>query len=154
MGPRPPEGPSLSRAGFDLLLLCAKEYHPAPNDFPGVGVVYVHLDDSGQPMTEKEQRQAKNAGRIVADAVRAGRVTLVTCNQGRNRSGLVVALALHHLTGLDGWKCIDQVRLLRNTALPEANEKLELGALVNPWFCDFLVSQTRERPDQGLRRTS
>jgi len=46
-----------------------------------------------------------------------GRPVLVHCNEGRNRSGLVVALAVRQLTGCSGSGAIDAVRSRRSGML-------------------------------------
>lgn len=105
-----------------MLVLCAAEWQPPERAFPGVGVLRCKLDDSGVPATEKEVCDARAAGKIVAYLVGEGRRVVVTCAQGRNRSGLVAALAVHHLHGLDGLACREWVRRRRG------------DVLLNPYF--------------------
>jgi protein-tyrosine phosphatase len=59
--------------------------------------------------------------------VSEGAQVLVTCRMGKNRSGLVSALALHLLTGQSGKACIQHIQSRRK------------GALRNPGFNECLV---------------
>jgi len=127
-GSNPPHGPLLRQAGFDVLVLCAYERQYPSSYFPGMQVLKVPLDDGH--VVPKEQ--AKRAGAEVARLVRAGKKVLVVCNMGVNRSGLVTALALWHLTGLPGSHCLLQVQ--QNRRAPSG-----MPALCNPVFADFLL---------------
>ena len=118
--PRP--GGEVARCGFTVLVLAAQEYQPPRDFYPGVKVIRAPLDDSGRPMTEREWKTARAAAKEVAAAVSSGERALVTCIQGRNRSGLIVALACHLLTGESGSYCADRIRGKRK------------NALVNQWF--------------------
>jgi len=90
-------------------------------------VLYAPNDDNpNRPPTREELQIAVNAALIVADRVRAGVKTLVTCMQGRNRSGLVTALVLHILLGCSGDEAIWIVKGHRK------------GALMNPQFVRLL----------------
>jgi protein-tyrosine phosphatase len=121
IGSAPPVGRSLSRAGFDAVVLCAKEYQPPSRELPGVFVVHAGFDDSLQPSAE-DVETALEASRLVATLVADKQRTLVSCWLGKNRSGLVTALALHRLYGASGRECIAAVRSARP------------GALFNPAF--------------------
>jgi len=112
-GSRPPKGHVVRRARFDVLALCAEEIQPPDDDFPGVAVVRALLDDA--ELSSIEAESAKKAALRVAQAVAAGARVLVTCQAGRNRSGLVVGLALHQLTGWPGLKVVQHIRSLRMT---------------------------------------
>lgn len=59
------------------------------------------------------------AGMVVND-IWAGHAVLVACLQGRNRSGLVVALALRLLCGISGVQAVQVLREARPTALSNA----------------------------------
>lgn len=81
---------------FDGLVLCACEYQCPPGFFPGVEVLSVSLNDDGSPMKRSEAFAAVKAAKEVMAWIEAGKRVLVTCMQGRNRSGLVTALTLCH----------------------------------------------------------
>jgi protein-tyrosine phosphatase len=80
---------------FDLVVLAAMEYQDA--DIPGCEVLRVPLDDSGPPPTPIERTLIRHAAHEVARQLRAGKRVLVTCWQGRNRSGVISGLALVEL---------------------------------------------------------
>jgi protein-tyrosine phosphatase len=111
-GSAPPEHVKLP---FDTIVLSAKEYQPR---MPGYEVLHVPLDDSAP--TEVERAQIRRTAREVARRVRAGKRVLVTCWQGRNRSGVIAGLALIEL-GVPRSQAIRRIRTLRN-------------GLTNPYF--------------------
>jgi protein-tyrosine phosphatase len=106
---------------FDAIVFCAVEAQPTPDECaklkPLVEVILAPNDDTGRPPTREELATALRTSEIVADRVRRGKHVLVTCMQGRNRSGLVVALALHRLMGWPGRQCVSHVRARRKDAL-------------------------------------
>jgi protein-tyrosine phosphatase len=77
-------------------------------------------------------------GRLVEDvvaAVRAGRRVLVACAGGRNRSGLVVGLAVRELLGCSGAQALTWVQSRREAALNNATFSRHLAGLpptINP----------------------
>jgi hypothetical protein len=126
MGGYPPPDARLGEH-FDCLVLCAREYQ-VPECFGDVQVAQAMLDDSGCCMTKEEQQQAvKAAGRVIK-WLNDGLKVLVTCFAGRNRSGLVSAIALckgpNSMTPQNATKLI---RLIRGP-----------NALSNPQFVAFL----------------
>lgn len=117
-GPYPPEGSVVALAGFKVTVFCAKEAQPSPKWFPGVEVILApNDDDSRREITSAELRIAIDAARKVAKAIQANKATLVTCQMGWNRSGLVSAIALHLLTGKSGVECLKHVQMCRENAL-------------------------------------
>jgi hypothetical protein len=112
-GGAPPTGSAVRDAGFDVLVLCAREYQET--DFPGVELIFCPLVDG--PMTAEVWRTAVWAAYEVAKAVRASKRVLVTCVQGRNRSGLVNALALRMLYEMPGAAAVLLVKTVRKNAL-------------------------------------
>lgn len=126
MGSRPmlPAAGAMKRYGFDVLVLCAEEVQPPSHHFPGVRVIRAPLDDA--EVTTDLKRTAVAAAHEVAAALLLGERVLVTCNQGRNRSGLVAALALVLVSELDGAHAAAQVQASRPRAL------------VNPHFVRWL----------------
>lgn len=117
-GSAPPVGAAIP---FDVVVLCAKEYQP---DLPGYRVLRVPLDD-GPPPSHADRVRIRGAARRVADHVRAGDRVLVTCWQGRNRSGVVAGLALVDL-GLPRSEAVRRIRAYRN-------------GLTNPYFRDMVA---------------
>lgn len=110
---------ALKVARVHVVVYCAKEIQPAsyPLHDAGVDVLRCPLDDNGNEPTSSEWNHAVETARRVARRVRSGRRTLVTCAQGRNRSGLVMALALHMLTGISGRRAVRHIQKLRQDAL-------------------------------------
>lgn len=101
---------------FDVLVLAAMEHQPSSRCFPGVKVIHAPIDDAPY-VPENEIRIVQKASIIVANALRHGKRVLVTCWQGRNRSGFIVAVALVRL-GMHPDLAIDLVRRARGeTAL-------------------------------------
>lgn len=131
-GSQPYTGSRLADAGFGALVLCAVEYQPPRGAFPGLQVLHApNEDDPLFPMSKADLETAVWAATRVQGFLAEGKKVLVTCVAGINRSGLVVALALHKTFGYSGESCIDIVRdrrLLRDGV-----------ALRNPQFVDALL---------------
>jgi len=121
-GAKPPYGRHVQKAGFDVLVLCAVEHQPRARCFPGVHVIHCPLDDADHPPSEYEWNLANQTGRFVAECIKIGGRALVTCMQGRNRSGLVTALALHNLTQQPGLVCVKYVQEGRTAAPALTND--------------------------------
>jgi protein-tyrosine phosphatase len=120
-------GPLLA-AGFDAVVFCAVEIQPPSHLLQGVRALYCPLtDDPSRPLYPAEWMQARETGIEVAQLLREGKRVLVTCAQGRNRSGLVSAIALHILTGASGPKCVARI------------QKRRANALTNPQFVRALA---------------
>ena len=105
-GSAPPSGVTLP---FDVVVLAAEEYQP---DLPGYVVMKVPLDD-GPPPDKATRMRIRKAARDVADHVRIGHRVLVTCWQGRNRSGVIAGLALVKL-GLPPAEAVRRIRAYRD----------------------------------------
>lgn len=95
------------------------------------GVVYVK-----QPLADQAEVPDAEllAGLVdpVVSAVRAGTVVLVHCGFGKNRSGLVVTLAVRELLGLTGTQALAHVRSLRTRAVNNATFAAYLESLPAP----------------------
>jgi protein-tyrosine phosphatase len=89
-GSAPPAG---ARIPFDVIVLAAEEYQPK---LPGYDVLHVPLDD-GPPPDEPTRSRIRRVAKEIARRVRGGERVLVTCWQGRNRSGVLAGLALVEL---------------------------------------------------------
>lgn len=119
----------IAPAGFRVLVLCAEELQFRSEE-PGVRTLRCPLYDNGEHVfTKSEWIEAVRTARAVADYVAHGWRTLVTCAQGRNRSGLVSALALYQLTGLSGEQCVEHIRNRRVGALSNDDFVAALYAL-------------------------
>lgn len=127
MGSRPLAGRAVSEAGFDLLVLCAEEYQPPAWQFPGVSVVHAPFDDNEFGPTPQEQKIAQRAAEQVASHLRDGAKVLVTCFAGRNRSGLVCALAMVE----NGHDPLRAIRLIQS--------RRKQNALSNQHFVDLIA---------------
>jgi protein-tyrosine phosphatase len=105
-GSAPPPG---VRLPFDTIVLAAREYQP---HLPGYHVMHVPLDD-GPPPSAATLARIRVAAHEVARRVRIGHRVLVTCWQGRNRSGVIAGLALREL-GVPGNRAANRIRRLRD----------------------------------------
>lgn len=133
-GSAPPPGPYVRQAGFHTLILCAMEYQLAPENFPGVEVVYAPNNDDGSLPTREQFAIALRAARLATTRIQEEKRVLVTCIQGRNRSGLVSALTLYML-GVPPKLAIERVR-----------QKRRRNSLANPHFVSALLNL--RPPDQ------
>jgi len=127
MGDAPPIGPGVAEH-FDQLVLCAMEYQLNPAFFPGVDVVYAPMNDDGSPMTTDEMSIAVQTAGIVIRNLVQGRRVLVTCMQGRNRSGIVTALSM----------CMGPPQFLPSQAISRIRRARGPGAMQNTYFQRFL----------------
>jgi protein-tyrosine phosphatase len=105
-GSAPPRAPGMP---FDVIVLAAMEYQP---DLPGYTVLKVPLDD-GPPPDKATRMTIRHKAREIADRVRRGQRVLVTCWQGRNRSGVLAGLALVNL-GVAPDRAVRRIQRLRN----------------------------------------
>jgi len=116
-GACPPGGNVLKDNGFDVLVLAAAD-HQVSSMYHGIQVICAPGDDD--PRLHRFEKFLPTwiaAAHEVADLVRAGKKVLVTCMAGLNRSGFIVALAVHYLTGWPGSKCLAYVRSQRQMSL-------------------------------------
>lgn len=150
VGRRPPTGPYLREAGFDVLVLCAlpEEYEQVyetrwedlPRRFDRLSVLQAPLDDSGESPNYESIAHARCVADYVAGRVLRGKRAILTCLEGRNRSAFVAALALHRLTGRSGDDCAARVREMRQV-VTGANRPV----LCNPFF-NAILSIVDEQP--------
>jgi protein-tyrosine phosphatase len=68
---------------------------------------------------------------------------LVTCRLGLNRSALIIALALHQLTTMDGKEIVEHIRRQRS-----------LSALSNKHFVQLVVSVVGDGRPKVRRRAA
>jgi protein-tyrosine phosphatase len=124
IGSKPPTNQPLN---FNALVLCAQEYQPSGNHFPKVMIIRAPFEDT-VPISKEEIETAYRAGLTTAQLIRDRRRVLVTCNQGRNRSGLVTGFALMDL-GVRAEDAIVRIRKARGD-----------DALSNDYFVKLLHS--------------
>ena len=128
MGSAPPFGRALARAGFSALCLCAYEHQPDRSFFPGIQVLRIDLDDDGSAPPRWQLREAWHLAAHLARRIRSGETALITCAQGRNRSGLVSAMTLCHMTGAPGKIAARAVRERRRSPFGPALTNAEFMA--------------------------
>jgi hypothetical protein len=87
---------ALANNGVKVVVLCAEEWQP---EIPGVETIHAPFDDDHQGLDSRQAKIAFDAAKKTARRLAQGKKTLVTCWAGRNRSGLVCALALSAVTG-------------------------------------------------------
>lgn len=117
---------------FDTLVLCAYEYQPHENLFNIDDVFHAPMYDIMAPITRSQAAIAIRAAKHVMWRLDTGNKVLVTCLAGRNRSGLICALAL--CFGKSKMSVYDAVTLIRTAR--------GSNALMNPYFIEFLESIT------------
>lgn len=120
-GSAPDLGSQVARAGFQALVLAADEYQPPARAFPGVAVMHAPLDDHYDPLTAEEWERIISAARFAAYNVSLGRRTLITCQAGLNRSGIITALTVCFLTGTSGEDAVRLIQRRRPDALCNSN---------------------------------
>ena len=130
IGNAPQIGSPLSRY-FGALILCAEEYQLHQDLFgSGIQVIGAPLHDNYDFMSRADMEVAVRAGGCTARLLREGRSVLVTCMAGRNRSGLICALAL----------CVGPARMDQDEAVFTVRSARGPEALQNPQFLAFLKS--------------
>lgn len=118
---------------FDMVILCAVELEEMFRLLPERAhpeVVYASNVD-GLSLSRRQLRVATQAAGRAVKAYRDGKRVLITCQAGRNRSGLVTALTMHLATGCGGRVATDIIRARRNAHGP---------ALSNEVFAKFLCA--------------
>lgn len=133
MGGWPPPG---FRVGshFDCLVLCAEEYQ-VPDCFSHVQVAQARLNDDGSPMRREEAFEAARTAAKIIGWLRQNLRVLVTCFAGRNRSGLVCAIAL----------CRGPAKMNPAQAIRTIRGARGEGALSNRYFLKYLTDLGRMR---------
>ncbi len=114
-GSGPVPGAKLRDAGFSALVLCAEEWQWADHWYD-VPVIRAPFMDDGT-LTPEMWKIACNAADKVTNIALQGRRVLTTCLAGRNRSGLVNALALVRLHGWSGRQATEWIQQRRDKAL-------------------------------------
>lgn len=115
----------VSRTGVDVVAdMGDADEIATPDDIAGVAYLKHPIEDGDLP----DLVVLDGLVSTLAAAIRGGRQVLVHCGWGRNRSGLVVALLLRELLGVDGHSAALAVRERRYRALN------------NEVFTDYLAS--------------
>jgi hypothetical protein len=126
VGAWPGDGPEMrhqaERMGFARVIRCAYEF---PNEYP--------LNDCR--LTPELIRMFEKASDDVADGLRKGQRTLVTCHKGINRSALVAGLAMVKAYRFTGRQALMTIRAFRK--VPESDKY----ALWNVSFATYLVNR-------------
>jgi hypothetical protein len=121
-----------------VIVLCAEELQFDKDAWLDEFEEIVRAPNDDSVLSKKQAAIAVSAARKVVQHFNKGNVVLVSCAQGRNRSGLVSAMALHMITGRPGKECVAIVKKCRD------------NALTNPWFNRFL-DQIPEKRRQSKR---
>lgn len=104
---------------FDYVVFAAQELQPF-NVKPTDGmdqVIRCPLSDSDPPRPG-DLIAARNCARKVALLVHGGKKVLVTCAEGRNRSGLICGLVIRRLLPwMDGRDIVDHIQSMRYNSL-------------------------------------
>lgn len=127
MGSHPHIDPTDGRV--DVWVMCAKELQDSRGAPRRVIVSKIPLSDDGYTLTEGQAREADFIVDGIVHSVLSGKTVLVTCAEGRNRSGLLTALAVRQLEGVTGK---DAVRIVRS--------RRQAKALTNRLFVMYLES--------------
>jgi protein-tyrosine phosphatase len=136
-GSIPPGGRIVSDAGFDVLVLCAWE-NQDPSHYEGLEVILAPGEDIKDSINDPQELETwKVAATTVYERLKEGKRVLVTCIGGYNRSGMVTAMAMHHVLGWSGTDIVDHIRRKRT------------GALHNRAFARWLVDNLKG-PDNEL----
>ena len=130
---------------FDVVAFCAEEFQPDRSLIlrknARTRVIYAPNDDGD--LTRRQLEIAAHAADQVAGEFLQGQKVLVICMAGKNRSGLVIALALHMLSGAGGVAAARLVRAKRRS--------FGGPALTNPSFNALLENiPPRPKPSGGI----
>ena len=117
-------------AAFDTLILCAAEYQPSPGLFPVRETISAPMEDAFEPISDINATAATKAAKHVIARLSDKKQVLVTCLAGRNRSGLVCALAL----------CFGNPKMSAVAAIESVRKARGHYALANPFFVEFIKS--------------
>lgn len=119
---------------FHMLVLCAEEIQPRIQPPEGRRVVRLPFDDDiYQPIPHEVSAIFHTSAKTLAAHLRQDCRMLVTCAQGRNRSGLINALVLMYAFGMPAREAIATIR-----------NKRSRDSLANPMFEQYLLN-TRVR---------
>lgn len=125
-GSMAPPGDTLRRAGFEHLILAAKEHQPSPSNYRDMKVLYVPFEDHDEPLSRNEWDKILVAALWAAERAAVDKPVLITCVAGWNRSGIITACALRILTNCSPEDAIRQIQRRRLRALNNESFKWEI----------------------------
>lgn len=129
--------PGLFQA-FDVVVYTAMEAQPKIKTPPGKHALYIPLDDDiYRPVPEKAATALHLLAQQCAQHAKYNKKVLITCWQGKNRSGMLMALTLLKL--YPSWTPEQAITLIRR------NRRLSGGdiALSNTMFEQFVRAHGR-----------
>lgn len=110
-----PDPPQSIFSDFDILVLCAEEIQPRIVTPAGKFVFRLPFDDDiYRPVPAEAGRIFHQAAASLAQHLATGNRILVTCAQGRNRSGLITTLTMMYAYGMPASDAISIIRRRRN----------------------------------------
>lgn len=124
--PEPAKRAAVEHVGITMVLNLWKKPDP---ELDAMVDHYRHIYIPDGLLRDEMLAQFDGLGRRAAKHLDEGGVVLTQCFQGRNRSGMVAAMALHHWLGISGAEAVDRVRAARGKT-----------ALHNPHFAGLLTS--------------
>lgn len=130
MGAEPPFDLDLPKV--DVLVLCAQELQPARLAFHGTVLRCPLIDDY---LEQSDIARALMTAHRVATLLVQNLRVLVTCAQGKNRSGLITGFALGHVTRMSADQIIELIKKRRNVS----------GVLSNQAFVGYLQKYVGDR---------
>lgn len=125
-----PEPPNSAFDTFDVVAFCAEELQPHIKAPRGKALFKIPLDDDFyRPIPEEVGDLLHAAAKALCTYCVAGKKVLTTCQEGRNRSGVMTALILMYGYGMKPATAITLIR-----------RKRPVDALANPMFVQFLMT--------------
>jgi protein-tyrosine phosphatase len=119
---------------FNVIVYCAEEMQPRMKPPAGKFIFKIPLDDDiYRPVPADVGNLLHTAAKSIASYHLAGHPTLVTCAQGRNRSGLMNGLVLRYAYNMPAR---DVVKLIQHK---------RADALSNPMFEQYLLATSLRR---------
>ena len=113
---------------FDVVAFCAEELQPRIKAPKGKAIFRIPLDDDiYRPIPEEVGEILHESAKALCTYCAGGKKVLTTCQEGRNRSGVMTALILMY-----GYS------MKPDTAIKLIRKKRPVDALANPMFVQFL----------------
>lgn len=129
-----PKPPAEAFQTFNVIVFCAEEMQPRFRPPAGKWIFKIPLDDDiYRPVPADVGNLLHTAAKSIASYHLAGHPTLVTCAQGRNRSGLMNGLVMRYAYNMAPR---DVVALIK---------RKRADALCNPMFEQYLLATQLRR---------